>query len=341
MTTADFSKYKAIIVPDPNCGTVSNIAFLDDTKAQWSPAVAGNIILIGTDPTYHSSTQPGALTLIDDSVKFVASGNGTGLYFSLSCYYDSETESTVDSLSEFGTFNVRGRLSCYNDAHLVANSSALTAVDDADLSNWSCSVHEVFSSYPTSGPNGFEALAIAQGATGDGEQDFADGTTGIPYIISRGATPLGCGNGVIDHQYGEECDDGPANGMPPSLCSKSCKCLYGVTAGGNCTTNGTTTSTSSSSTMSSTSSSSNSSTMSSTRFSSNSSTMSSTSFSSNSSAMSSTKFPSNSSTVTSTAFSSSSSLPSSTHFTNSRQVLPTPCQLAESPKYCQQLANVE
>jgi len=252
MTTDDFAKYKAIIIPDPNCGGLDRIDFLDDTKAVWSPAVTGNMILIGTDPTYHSSTRPGAISLIDDGVKFAAAGNGTGMYFSMSCYYDSQTESTVNSLSEFGTITCRGRLSCYNDAHLVANSSALNTVDDADLSNWSCSVHEVFSSYPTSGKYGFEPLAIAKGATGDGQKDFADGTSGIPYIISRGATPLGCGDGKVDPQFGEECDYGPANGGMDSLCSKSCKCLYGLTISGNCSTNATTSSTSSSSTAAST-----------------------------------------------------------------------------------------
>ncbi|TPX18150.1 uncharacterized protein E0L32_002659 [Thyridium curvatum] len=252
MTTADFAQYKAIIVPDPNCGKKDKIQFLEDTKATWSPAITGNIILIGTDPTFHSSFQPGALDLIDGSVKFAASGNGTGLYFSLSCYYDSQTTSTVDVLSEFGTFTVRGRLSCYNDAHLVANSSALATVDDATLSNWSCSVHEVFSGYPTKGINSFEPLAIAKGATGDGEKDFADGTSGIPYIISRGATPVGCGNGRTDSEFGEECDDGDDNGTPGSLCSKSCKCLYGMISPGDCRTNSTTTSASASASASST-----------------------------------------------------------------------------------------
>lgn len=252
MTTADFAKYKAIIVPDPNCGKEDKIKFLKDTKAVWSPAITGNIILIGTDPTFHSSFQPGALDLIDGSVRFAASGNGTGLYFSLSCYYDSQTTSIVDVLSEFGIFTVRGRLSCYNDAHLVANSSALGTVDDATLSNWSCSVHEVFSGYPTKGMNSFEPLAIAKGATGEGEKDFADGTSGIPYIISRGATPVGCGNGRTDSEFGEECDNGDDNGTPGSLCSKSCKCLFGMITPGECRINATTTS-SNGTTMSSTS----------------------------------------------------------------------------------------
>lgn len=244
MATADFEKYKAIIISDPDCGTINNISFLEGTKAAWSPAVMGNIILIGTDPGFHSSSRDGALTLIDDAVKFAASGNGTGLYFSLSCYYNDDDTITVDSLSYFGDITVRGQLACYNDAHLVANSSALGKLDDASLSNWSCSVHEVFTNYPTTGLYGFEPLAIAEGATGSGEKDFADGSSGIPYIIVKGATPAGCGDGIWDPSLEEECDDGPLNGTPGSNCSSSCKCLNGASAPGVCNSN-TTTSTSS------------------------------------------------------------------------------------------------
>ncbi|KUI58262.1 hypothetical protein VP1G_05525 [Cytospora mali] len=231
-TTADFEKYKAIIIPDPTCGTVDEIDFFDATKTVWGPAIMGNIILIGTDPSFHASSRPGALTLIDDGVRFSASGNGTGLYFALSCYYDSVAASTVNALSYFGTITVRGQLACYNDAHLVANSSALGKLDDGALSDWSCSVHEVFTSYPTTGLFGFEPLAIAEGATGDGQRDFADGSNGIPYIIVKGATPAGCGDGVWDPSLEEECDDGPLNGTPESFCSSSCKCLTGSIAPG-------------------------------------------------------------------------------------------------------------
>lgn len=233
-TTADFEKYKAIVIPDPDCGSVDDIAFLDATKEAWSPAILGNIILIGTDPGFHSSSRKGAITLMNDAVQFSASGNGTGLYFALSCYYDAVDSATVDSLSEFGAINVRGNLACYNDAHLVADSTALGTLDDAALSDWSCSVHEVFTSYPTTGLYGFEPLAIAEGATGTGLKDFADGTTGIPYIIVKGAIPAGCGDGVWDPSLEEECDDGDLNGTPDSKCSASCKCLSGSATPGTC-----------------------------------------------------------------------------------------------------------
>ncbi|PSR79859.1 hypothetical protein BD289DRAFT_340589, partial [Coniella lustricola] len=223
-STADFAQFKAIIVPDPDCGDVSDITFLDSSKAIWSPAITGNIILIGTDPGYHSSSRDGALTLIDNGIRFAASGNGTGLYFALSCYYDAVDAATVDSLSFFGTIDVRGNLACYNDAHLVANSTALASLSDAALSDWSCSVHEVFTDYPRTGTYAFEPLAIAEDATGMGLESFGDGTSGIPYIIVKGATPAGCGDGVWDPDLGEECDDGPLNGSPESECSFSCKC---------------------------------------------------------------------------------------------------------------------
>jgi hypothetical protein len=80
-------------------------------------------------------------------------------------------------------------LSCYDKVHIVASSPALGALNDADLSNWGCSIHEAFSLYPSIGVNGFQALAIAQDVIGDGSQTFGDGTVGLPYIISRGATP--------------------------------------------------------------------------------------------------------------------------------------------------------
>lgn len=194
----------------------------------------GNIILIGTDPGFHSSSRDGAITLMNDGVQFAASGNGTGLYFALSCYYDAVDSATVGSLSEFGTINMRGNLACYNDAHLVANSSALGRLDDAALSDWSCSVHEVFTNYPTTGLYGFEPLAIAEGASGAGLKDFADGTSGIPYIIVKGATPAGCGDGVWDPSLEEECDEGDMNGTPDSKCSSSCKCLTGSQSPGVC-----------------------------------------------------------------------------------------------------------
>ena len=260
MSTADFAAYKAIVLADPDCSSDPTVvSFLSDTKATWGPAIQGNIVLIGkhmfsipstrrelistgTDPTFHfSSGTAGAGVLIDNAIRFAAAGvsstgaSQTGLYFALSCYYTDVDSATVDALSYFGDFEVRGNLDCYNEAHIVASSPALGTLDDAALSDWSCSVHEAFSVYPSVGVNGFQALAIAKDIIGVGSQTFGDGTIGLPYIISRGATPAGCGNGIWEPSFGEECDDGKNNGASGDPCSISCKCLSGRPTGdGHC-----------------------------------------------------------------------------------------------------------
>ncbi|RDW59063.1 hypothetical protein BP5796_11987 [Coleophoma crateriformis] len=241
MTTADFAQYKAIVISDPD-GTddPTLYAFLDDTKDVWGPAVTGNIILIGTDPSNHENLgTEGAGVLIDNAVSFAAAGEDltgksiTGLYFALSHLYDTIDNDTVLYLSYFGDFGVHGNLGCYDTAHIVASSPALGTLSDPDLSNWGCSVHEAFTRYPTVGINAFQALAIAQDVAGDGSRTFGDGTAGVPYIISRGATPSGCGDGRFDPTLGEECDDG--NLLNGDGCSLSCKCESGRSDGnGNC-----------------------------------------------------------------------------------------------------------
>ncbi|CAK7272139.1 hypothetical protein SEPCBS119000_004968 [Sporothrix epigloea] len=217
MTTADFAQYKAIVVPDPDCGSLDQIQFLNDTRAAWSPAVAGNVIVMATDTTYHASTQSGAVALMKDGIRFAASGTaGTGLYLSLSCYYDDQSFATVDALAHFGMFVAQGRLSCYDSAHIVATvqpsrttdpHSQFRLITDSNLSNWSCSAHALISQYPSEGPNGFVPLAVLEDAASAphavGIHAFAGGVKGVPYIVARGVTPVGCGDGVVAPQ-----DDG-------------------------------------------------------------------------------------------------------------------------------------
>jgi cysteine-rich repeat protein len=92
-------------------------------------------------------------------------------------------------------------------------------------------VHEAFSVYPSVGLQGFQAIAIADGVVAPGTQTFGDGHSGLPYILTRGATPAGCGNGIYEPSVGEECDDGKSNGALGDPCSASCKCLSGKPKG--------------------------------------------------------------------------------------------------------------
>ncbi len=139
-------------------------------------------MIVGTDPVYHVDT--GGPQLTRSVVSFVvADPTKTGLYLSLSCYYhDQLPTSDVPLLQGLGPggFTVTG-VGCYDDAHIVAVHPALADLTDATLSNWSCSVHEAFSRWPTT----FQVLALAR----DFGSAFtaSDGTVGTPYILARGA----------------------------------------------------------------------------------------------------------------------------------------------------------
>lgn len=180
MTAAQFDSYDAIVLGDPTCsGTPSTAAAASANAAVWSSVVDGNVVVIGTDETYHQSQ--GGAQLMEKAAAFsVAKPGTTGAYISLSCYYHGTAPGTpVPLLSGFGTFTARG-VGCYNDAHIVATHPALSGLTDATLSGWSCSVHEAFDAWPVS----FEVLAIARGI---GTTFTApDGSVGTPYILARG-----------------------------------------------------------------------------------------------------------------------------------------------------------
>src|SRR3990172_2524995 len=222
MTTADFAAYDAIALPDPTCATSpgsgddSPIAAAKLNAATWGAAVDGNVIIIGTDEVFHDSQ--GGDALMDSATDFaVAEAGKTGAYISLACYYHDVASGTPltwldDAFG--GTFTTTG-VGCFNDSHIVAVHPALAGLTDAILSNWSCSVHEAFDGFPPA----FVPLAIAEGIAGPGSITFADGSFGVPYILARGASPILCGDNIL--QATEECDDGNTDGGDG--CSALCK----------------------------------------------------------------------------------------------------------------------
>jgi len=205
-TASDFTTYRAIILGDPMCGSLSAVGVAANNRALWGRAVNGNVIIVGTSPVFHSQG-PGALTL--DSIAFAAARpDRTGAYISLSCYYASATAGTpVPVLEPFGSFTVSRTSSCYNDVHIVSRHPAMTRITDANLSNWGCSVKEVFDSFPAAH---FTPVVIARDGSETsrlpGSVDTADGTHGPAYVLASGLSPLGCGDGEVGAT--EQCDLG-------------------------------------------------------------------------------------------------------------------------------------
>jgi len=188
-----FDQYRAIIFGDPSCGTDSSnylagLTALNATKTNWTPACAGNVILLGIDNSCHANGTNGASKTIDRGIAFAVNDpTKTGFYYALSCYYDYTNPATnatlVPHLTGFGTFMVRNYDgACFDAAHIVATHPIFTAappLTDAELSNWGCSTHEGFDAWPAN----FVVLSIA---LTNGFYTATDGSNGVPYILVRG-----------------------------------------------------------------------------------------------------------------------------------------------------------
>src|SRR6266446_2250118 len=193
MTSADFASYKAIVLGDPTCvSDTSPIAPAEANTSVWGSAIKGNVVVIGTDPVFHVTygNQSGAGTLISNGIAFATSTPGkTGAYIDLSCYYAFASSGTavpvLDGIAS-GGFTAVGQESsstgCPNNSHIVGTSPVLTNLTDASLSNWGCSTHEGIVTWPSN----FQVQVISE----DIPSSFVapDGTTGAPYILTRGST---------------------------------------------------------------------------------------------------------------------------------------------------------
>lgn len=186
-TTADFAAFDAIVFGDePECGVTPDAwGTAIANRDVWSAAVTGNITVNGTDPDFHGKPE-----FVQQSVLFAASGQGTGLYASLSCaYHTSEIAPVVvDLLGGFGTFTAQsvGDAFCPVDAHIVASHPSLDGLDDAYMSGWSCSAHEGFAEWPAN----FSPLVIITDAS-TAPYTASDGTHGLVYVLASGARTAG------------------------------------------------------------------------------------------------------------------------------------------------------
>ncbi len=185
MHPVDFAGYQAIIFGDPSCGSEASLAAAEANTSTWGPQVNGNIIIIGTDPIVHPA---GGLILVTNAISFATAQAGkTGLYCCLSCYYWYAAANTpVPVLNAFGTFVGTGVGACYNEAHIVASSPTMAGLNDFILSDWSCSVHDGFTTWPSP----FIPIAIAQNS--GSAYTAPDLTVGTPYILGTGVglTPV-------------------------------------------------------------------------------------------------------------------------------------------------------
>jgi hypothetical protein len=190
MTQADFASYRAIILGDPSCQTnTTPITAAEANRTVWSPAITGNMIIIGVDPAVHpdSGTPSRGTELTQKGIAFAAADpTKPGAYITLSCYYVGQaTAIPLPLLDQFDTgFLVKKAPASFNNSHIVATHPAFSGLTDADLSNWGQSVHEIIEQWPVS----FQVFAIALNV--GSIYTATDGTIGTPYILTRGASVI-------------------------------------------------------------------------------------------------------------------------------------------------------
>jgi cysteine-rich repeat protein len=221
MSAADFGSYRAIVLGDPGCSfSPWRLAAAEANRAVWGPEVDGNVMVIGTALTWtgHDFVPlSGIAFATNDPTK-------TGLYLTLSCYYEFSGNGTPVPVLDFlgsdttGKFTVRGWASggWSSDAiRKVANHPTLAGLPDANMSG--LFPLQVFDSFPTD----FVPVASARHVSNPGRVSFADGSSGVPTILARAAdlVPALCGDGTV--QIGEECDDG--NNVNGDMCSAQCR----------------------------------------------------------------------------------------------------------------------
>ncbi|MBN1204985.1 MAG: DUF5011 domain-containing protein, partial [Myxococcaceae bacterium] len=219
MTTQDFGLYRGIILGDAGCAGLGAVSAAVANRHVWGPAINSNIFIAGT-----ASVHNGAADVTKQGIRFVSYRGGyTGMYISLSCYYQDAAPNThVELLEPFGTFSVQGA-GCHDAAHIVAEHAALNMLSDETMSNWPCSVNAQFDTFPLANFNPWSiAMYPAEAAQSISGKQFVDGTFGAPYILTRGTRLIGCGNG--EEEVGEQCDYGiEANGLAGSDCSATCQ----------------------------------------------------------------------------------------------------------------------
>ncbi|MGH3427129.1 MAG: hypothetical protein ACRDQZ_06130, partial [Mycobacteriales bacterium] len=180
MTAAQFGAYDLLVIGDPACGplpagVVSSAPIYGSVVLGHAGGrtLAGNRVVIGTDPVYHYGTGvTGAAVLIKDGLTYAGGDSGTtGLYFDASCstFYqgDAPVAAILPNISEgSGAWTVNGQNDptgppCGGSVSLIASNAAFSDLTTGDLQGWGCSVHESFPTFTSD----FSPLAIATDTT--------------------------------------------------------------------------------------------------------------------------------------------------------------------------------
>ena len=198
MTQAQFAAYDLLIIGDPSCGGTPNAVA---NSSVWAPVVmgtaggrtlAGNRILIGTDPALHDggvNTTQG--TIIRTGIGFAGKQTGrTGLYFDASCSGGGGAVlTTLSSLSTgSGTWINNTSPPCGGSVAMIASEPSFTTLTSASLQGWGCSVHETWPTFASDWSGLAIATDTATHPTCGVDKDTGLNACGEAYILIAGSS---------------------------------------------------------------------------------------------------------------------------------------------------------
>ncbi|MBI5516132.1 MAG: hypothetical protein HY909_20275, partial [Deltaproteobacteria bacterium] len=156
MTTAQFAAFNLIITGDNNCSgpTSAQLQTMFDTRAVWTPAITGRVVITGLDGACHAPGNAGARTWLTTTLRYLSSGGGTALFIT-----SDWGRRSLNHASGFGTFSSTSR-----DAEAVnltvPTHPIFAGSNNTSMSNWGNSYHSFITTFPSS----FTSVATITGA---------------------------------------------------------------------------------------------------------------------------------------------------------------------------------
>jgi len=183
MTQAKFAGYRALVLGDPPAEWNASVyEAAKQSKETWLKTIAGNVVVVGSDPSHHSPggtdpLAPGAYQLIRDSIKFSTwRPYQTGLFVALGHTFAGGGDLTFMNSTSGALGALAARQLLFTDDYntveiLVPDLQAFADVTNDNLSHWNTTIHELV---PPPAPYKFQPFAIAQNASGatDGDKAF-------------------------------------------------------------------------------------------------------------------------------------------------------------------------
>jgi hypothetical protein len=208
MTAAQFADYQLIIVGDATCSFLP--AVVTQNAAALANAVmavggvggnthAGNRILIGTDPVFHTTVggRPDAQVLIHDGIDFAGSQeNASGLYLDFTCsdpdYTPPAGQDGMQKLLPLltiaaNTWSENSGPPCGGSVSLISNAAQFSTLHTSNVQGWGCSVHESFPTYPADWTPLAIALDTASHPTCGNDVDSHAPQCGEAYLLIAGS----------------------------------------------------------------------------------------------------------------------------------------------------------